>query len=136
MAKTPSIRKPTRAEQEILQVLWKLGPSTVRSIHDRLSVTRGIGYTTVLKTMQLMVEKGILTRQTDRRPHIYETANSREDTERFLVRDLLEGPYQGATARLVMHALSLKPESAETLEEIERLIHQAQSQTPRREETP
>src|SRR5215467_9202459 len=115
-------RKPTDAELEILAVLWDRGPSTVRDVAEALG--RGHAYTTVLKLMQIMTEKRIVTRRESGRLHIYSAAQSRDQTQRHLVRDLLQRAFRGSAAQLVMRALSTSKASPEELAEIRKLIDQ------------
>jgi BlaI family transcriptional regulator, penicillinase repressor len=112
---------PTEAELAILQVLWRRGPSTVREVHEALE-ERGIGYTTVLKQMQVMTEKGLLTRNERFRSHVYEARAARERTQRQLARALLERAFEGSAKNLVLGALNSKPVSAEELREIRRML--------------
>lgn len=113
---------PTDAELEILQLLWENGPSSVRFIHEKLAINKEIGYTTTLKTMQIMNEKAITTRDTSQRKHIY-SANIREDdTKGNLLNDFLKSTFNGSTRNLVMHALGNNSVSEEELEEIKALI--------------
>lgn len=121
MARRPAVR-PTNAELDILRVLWTRGPSTVRQIYDVLSAKRDFAYTTTLKLLQLMTEKGVTVRNEDGRVHVYRAAVAREETQRRLVRDLLERAFGGSSAQLVVQALAAKPASAEELEEIRRLL--------------
>jgi len=114
--------RPTDAELAILQVLWRHGPSTVRQVHERLSGARETGYTTTLKLMQIMAEKGLVTRDESARTHVYKARRSREQTQRQLVSDLLDRAFGGSAAALVMQALSAQPHSAEELREIRRLL--------------
>jgi predicted transcriptional regulator len=121
MARRPATR-PTDAEIDILRVLWARGPSTVRQVHDILSANRDFVYTTTLKLLQLMTEKGVAVREEDGRVHLYRAAVAREETQRHLVRDLLDRDFGGSPTQLVMQALSERPASAEDLEEIRRLL--------------
>ena len=114
--------RPTDAEIEILKVLWRRGPSTVRDVFDSLSETKQTGYTTVLKTMQIMAEKGLVRRDETERAHRYEAAVAEEETQRQMVGDLLRRVFDGSAKRLVMQALSSRAASAEELEEIRRLL--------------
>ena len=119
------IRKPatpTNAELEILHVLWKRGPSTVRDVHDVLLAERDIGYTTVLKTMQLMFEKRLVMRDDSERSHVYEAAVAERSVKRRLVADLLDRAFDGSAAGLMMHALSEKRASKEELAKIRELL--------------
>jgi predicted transcriptional regulator len=113
---------PTPAELELLQLLWQSGPATVRQIHERLAVDKAVGYTTVLKMLQIMTEKGLVRRAEEARAHVYEAAQSEFQAERQIVGDLLDRVFSGAAERLVMHALSDRKASAEELAEIRRLL--------------
>ena len=121
MEKIPDVR-PTGAELEILGVLWQRGPSTVRDVHTILSRTRRTGYTTVLKLMQIMAGKGLVRRNEDQRAHVYETRVPQVQTQRQLVRDLLDRVFDGSATSLVMQALSARKASSEELAEIRRLL--------------
>ena len=118
----PHLPRPTDAELEVLRVLWEVGPATVRSVHDVLSRGRDIGYTTVLKTMQIMADKGLLSRDESSRSHIYEPRLEREHTQRQLMRDLVERAFSGSASGLVMSALTDKPVDPDELAEIRRLL--------------
>jgi BlaI family transcriptional regulator, penicillinase repressor len=114
--------KPTDAELAILQVLWQRGPSTVRQVQDALKTERGTGYTTMLKLMQIMYEKGLLLRDDSERSHVYEAAVSQHKTERRIVGDLLDQVFDGSARQLVLHALSVKKSSRAELDEIRKMI--------------
>lgn len=114
--------KPTDAELAILQVLWQRGPSTVRQVQDALKTERGTGYTTMLKLMQIMYEKGLLLRDDSERSHVYEAAVSQQKTERRIVGDLLDQVFDGSARQLVLHALSVKKSSRAELDEIRKMI--------------
>jgi predicted transcriptional regulator len=116
------IPRPTDAELEILTVLWDLGPSTVRDVHEAISKRRQTQYTTVLKFMQIMAEKGLVRRDVEQRAHVYEAARSREATQRQLAGDLLQRAFGGSAKSLVMGALSARKASREELAEIRRLL--------------
>jgi predicted transcriptional regulator len=113
--------KPTEAELAILRVLWECGPSSVKQVHQALA-TRQTGYTTVLKFMQMMVEKGLLTRDTSTFAHTYQAGVPRERIERTLVADLLDRAFSGSTSRLVLQALAAKKASPEELAEIRKIL--------------
>ena len=118
MPNTDRPPRPTNAELAILRVLWRRGPSTVRQVHDVLSAEKPIGYTTILKFMQIMTEKGLLLRDESRRSHVYRPQVSAEQTQQQLVGDLLERAFEGSAQRLVMQALSAKKVTAEELAQI------------------
>lgn len=105
MSRPPSTL-PTTSELEILRVIWQRGPSTVREVYRTLAADREIGYSTVLKFMQIMTEKGTLLRDESVRPQVYRAAHPRRDTQRFLVRDLVARVFGGSSASLVMQALA------------------------------
>ena len=121
MAKTP-IPRPTDAELAILRVLWERGPSTVREVHEIVGVSRRLQYTTTLKLLQIMTEKGLTEREAEGRSHVYAASQPKEETQRRLVDDLLERAFGGSAATLVMQALAAKPASEAELGEIGRLI--------------
>lgn len=114
--------RPTDAELSILRVLWTSGPSTVRHVHEALSPNKQTGYTTTLKLMQIMVEKGLVLRDSSRRSHVYSAADPQAETERRLVKDLADRAFGGSAAALVMRALRSHRPSAAELDEIRRLI--------------
>ena len=115
-------RKPTDAELAILRVLWARGPSTVRQVHEELSRDRPAAYTTALKLMQIMTEKGLVARDERDRTHVYHPRLSEEQTQRQLVRDLLDRAFGGSSSKLVMQALASKRATPEELGEIRKLI--------------
>jgi len=117
-----SAPRPTDSELEILRVLWRRGPSTVRAVHNEISRTKPAGYTTVLKLMQIMTGKGLVRRDEKERAHVYEARVPQEQTQRQLVGDLLERAFEGSATRLVMQALSAKKASAAELSEIRELL--------------
>lgn len=119
--------RPTQTETVILQVLWERGPSTVREVHQVLNAEREMGYTTVLKLMQIMHEKGLVRRDESQRSHRYQAAASRQRIERQLVTDLLDRAFGGSTRKLVMHALSSRKASAEDLAEIRGLLDELEA---------
>ncbi|QMW02414.1 BlaI/MecI/CopY family transcriptional regulator [Spirosoma foliorum] len=114
--------KPTDSELEILHVLWTNGPSTVRQVHDTLSQSRDLGYTTALKLMQIMYEKGLLSREEDGRSHTYTAAVSEEATQRNLVDRFVETAFRGSASKLVMQILGQHKASREELDEIKNLL--------------
>jgi len=118
----PKPPKPTDAELAILRVLWHRGPSTVRDVWEQLSPQQRTGYTTVLKLMQIMVEKGLLTRDESDRSHVYQAARTEAQTQRQVVGHLLERMFAGSAPKLVMQALAAKRATAAELEEIRSLL--------------
>ena len=111
---------PTEAELEILNILWALGPSTVRDVHT--ASAKQTGYTTVLKQMQVMTEKGLLSRREQYRSHVYETRIAKEQTQRQLARNLVRRAFDGSAKNLVLGALSSQKVTAEDLAEIRRML--------------
>jgi predicted transcriptional regulator len=116
--------RPTDAELAILNVLWERGPSTVREVHDALSQTHDSGYTTILKLMQIMTDKGLVDRDESQRAHIYTSRYGEQRTQRQLLGDLIERAFGGSPAKLVMQALSTTKASAEDLSAIRNLLDQ------------
>jgi BlaI family transcriptional regulator, penicillinase repressor len=121
VAKT-NLPMPTDAELEILTVLWQRGACTVREVHESLSEVREMGYTTVLKLMQIMAEKGLVRRDERQRAHVYEARLAQEQTQRQLVGDLLERAFDGSAMNLVMQALQTTKASAAELSQIRNLL--------------
>jgi predicted transcriptional regulator len=114
--------RPTEAELGILRALWRLGSCSVRDVHRTLNETKPTGYTTVLKTLQIMTEKGLVDRDETVRPQIYRPRYSQEHTQRQLLRDLLQRAFGGSVRTLVMQALATKKSTPEQLEAIEKLL--------------
>ena len=127
MNRTPAPR-PTDAELAILRILWDRGPSTVRQVHEILGRQRQAAYTTALKLLQIMTEKGLVERDERDRTHIYRTRLSEETTQRQLVRDLVDRAFGGSSSKLVMQALATKRASAEELREIRKAIDGARNE--------
>ncbi|HUA63262.1 MAG TPA: BlaI/MecI/CopY family transcriptional regulator [Verrucomicrobiae bacterium] len=121
--------RPTDAELELLTILWDRGPSTVRDIHEAVSKRRRTQYTTVLKFMQIMAEKGLVRRDEQQRAHIYEAAQAREATQRQLAGDLLQRAFGGSAKSLVMGALSARKASRQELAEIRKLLDEYEKGT-------
>jgi predicted transcriptional regulator len=121
MSKKP-LARPTEGELAILQVLWDRGPSTVRDVHEALRESRGTGYTTTLKLLQIMMEKGLVVRDDAKWSHVYQAAQPAAQTQRQLVRDLLDRVFHGSAEQLVLQALSAKRASKEELAEIRRVL--------------
>ena len=122
----PKAQYPSDAELNILDVLWKRGPSTVRQVHDLLHAERNasIGYTTVLKLMQIMAHKGLVERDESQRSHIYRPSDSQQETQGGLVKDLIDRAFSGSSAQLVLRALADRPVSTDELAEIRRFLEE------------
>ena len=116
--------RPTDAELAILRVLWDRGPSTVREVHEALRDRQESGYTTVLKLMQIMTEKGLVDRDASQRAHVYTSRLGEHRTQHQLLRDLVDRAFAGSPAKLVMQALSSGKASAEEMKAIRRLLDQ------------
>ena len=114
--------RPTDAELAILRVLWERGASTVRQVHEALAGTRETGYTTTLKLMQIMTDKGLVKRNETARTHVYSPLAGQEQTERQLVQDLVDRAFGGSAAQLVLRALSADGTTDAELREIRKLI--------------
>jgi predicted transcriptional regulator len=115
-------QKPTASELEILRVLWTRGPSTVREVHDALSEKKALGYTTVLKLLQIMTTKGTVRRDEGQRAHVYEVCQPATETKRQLVGDVLQRVFEGSASELMIHALEGRRTSKKELEELRRLL--------------
>ena len=120
------IRRPTDAELQILRVLWAEGPCTVRQVLEQLPDEKQVGYTTVLKLLQVMAQKGLVERDETSRSHVYRPVHSEERTQRHLVRDLVERAFGGSAEALVLQALSDDEASSEDLLEIRNLLERMQ----------
>jgi BlaI family transcriptional regulator, penicillinase repressor len=116
------VLKPTDSELEILQVLWEKGDATVREVHEDLMQTKDCGYTTTLKLMQIMFEKGLVLRDDSNRTHIYRANVSREKTQKQLMDKMVDALYSGSHTQLVMQALGAHTPSRKELEEIQQLL--------------
>ena len=114
--------KPTESEMEILQVLWEEGDSTVREVHEILSAKKESGYTTTLKLMQIMHDKGLLNRNDEARSHIYSAAVKKESMQKQVVNKMINGMFKGSPAKLIMHALGNHRASKEELAEIKKYL--------------
>lgn len=117
-----TVPKPTESELEVLQVLWNSGPATVRLVNDRLNEKKNVGYTTTLKIMQLMVEKGLLKRDEHQRSHLYSAAAKEKDTQRLLLDRFLETAFGGSAMKLVMQALGNHKTTKEEISRIRELL--------------
>ena len=126
MSRTPP-PKPTDAELALLRVLWEHGPSTVREIHEALRREKATGYTTTLKILQRMTEKGLVRRDESKRSHVYDAVLHAEETQRRLVRDLVRLAFGGSREKLVVQALSDQKASPEELAEIRRVLDELEA---------
>jgi BlaI family transcriptional regulator, penicillinase repressor len=127
-----SLPRPTGAELALLRVLWARGPSTVREIHDSVSDEKETGYTTTLRILQNMAEKGLVARDESRRSHVYRAVDQAEQTQRQLVRDLLRRAFGNSPGKLVVQALSEETVSADDLAEIRRLLDELEARQSRK----
>ncbi|NUM54411.1 MAG: BlaI/MecI/CopY family transcriptional regulator [Candidatus Hydrogenedentes bacterium] len=123
MARRPT-QGPTAAELEILHVLWQRGPSTVRDVYEALNQVRRTGYTTALKLLQIMTDKGLVRRDESRRSHVYEPAIPRDTVRKSQLSALIDQLFDGSCSQLVLHALRAKSISREEVDAIERLLDQ------------
>jgi len=123
--------RPSEGELEILKVLWNCGECTVQQVHEVIAAKRETGYTTVLKLMQIMLSKRLVTRDDSRRQHVYRAAMPEADTKRHLVGDLLERAFSGSAHNLILHALSAKKASRKELQQIRDLIDSMEEGTRR-----
>ena len=119
VASTP---KPTKSELAILRVLWERGPLSVRDVQNVLSAAKPTGYTTVLKLMQIMADKGLVDRDDSVRPQLYRPRHKQAQTQKHLLRDFIDRAYGGSVKALVMHALSSKKPSQKDIQELEALL--------------
>ena len=121
-------KRPTEAELQVLAILWSNGPQTVRFINDQISKINDVGYTTTLKIMQIMTEKGLLTRDTSNRTHVYQAAVGEEIIKKNLLTSLVESAFEGSTSSLVLHALGHKKTSPEELAAIKAYIQKLENE--------
>jgi BlaI family transcriptional regulator, penicillinase repressor len=129
MARPPATQ-PTEVELQILRLLWELGPSGVRQIHTRLEAEKGTNYSTTVKMLAVMLEKGLVTRDEAARPHVYRAAVTQERARKKMLHELIEKLYDGSASSLVMHALSSKKASPDELNEIRRLLDELERKQP------
>jgi BlaI family transcriptional regulator, penicillinase repressor len=120
--------KPTESELEILGVLWERGLASVREVHEELARTKDVGYTTTLKLMQIMHEKGLVKRDDSVKTHIYQALVSREKTQKHLLGRMINGLFGGSPTQLVIQALGNYKASAEEIEEIQQLLNNLKKQ--------
>ena len=123
-------QKPTVSELEILRILWARGPCTVREVHEALARKKQIGYTTVLKLMQIMTEKGSVRRIEKQRAQVYEANQAAEKTKRQLAGDVLQRVFDGSASQLMMHALAGRKGTKEEIEELRRLLDEYERKLP------
>jgi BlaI family transcriptional regulator, penicillinase repressor len=123
--------RPTPAELEILRVLWQHGPRTVREVQKQLDQERPTGYTTVLKLLQIMTDKGLVRRDESARAHVYAATAPEETTQKQLVRDLVDRAFGGSASQLVLHALSTRKSTRLELSRIRELLDRLEGRTPR-----
>src|SRR6188768_4468273 len=119
--------KPTESELEILQVLWRNNIATVREVHEELSKTKDVGYTTTLKLMQIMNEKGLVKRDESTRTHVYQAAVSKEKTQKHLLGKMIDSLFGGSSSQLVIQALGESKATPEELEKIQEMIDNLKS---------
>lgn len=122
MARKPPERKPTEAELAILGVIWERKAATVREVFQQLGQTQDTGYTTVLKLMQIMTDKGLLERDSSVRPQVYRATRPQQQTQRFLLKDLLDRAFSGSPGNLVLQALSMRKSTPQELNEIREML--------------
>ena len=120
--------KPTESELEILQVLWKKGLATVREVHEELAALKDAGYTTTLKLMQIMNEKGLVKRDDSMRTHVYQAAVSKEKTQKHLLEKMIDSLFGGSSTQLVLQALGEHKSNPEELEKIQALLDNLKKQ--------
>lgn len=125
-----TLKTPTASELAILRVLWERGPSTVKDVHEALSTGKPVGYTTVLKLLQIMTVKGTVSRNERDRAHVYEACQPAERTKRQLAGEMLQKVFGGSASELVLHALSGRKASHEEIEEIRRLLDEYERKLP------
>lgn len=122
-----AMSKPTESELEILTLLWELKEASVRQIHERLAETKDTGYTTTLKTMQIMHAKGMVTRDEENRSHIYKPATNQQDTQNSLLKNLMSTAFGGSSKKLVMQALGQDNPSKDEIDEIRAFLDQLEN---------
>jgi BlaI family penicillinase repressor len=125
----PAHRRPTESECNILAAIWDRGSATVREVFDDLSTRQDVGYTTVLKFMQIMTEKGLLDRDTSVRPQIFRASRAKRDVQRDMVGDLLDRAFGGSTESLVLRALSARPSSPEEIAAIRNFLDELEGES-------
>ena len=128
----PELPRPSDFELAILRVLWRLESATVRQVYEALQTERELGYTTVLKTMQIMADKGLVLRDESAKSHVYRAAQAEQKTQGGLVRDLLDRAFGGSALQLMAHALNAKKPDASELDAIQALLDQARAKRGRK----
>ena len=128
MPREPS-QQPTEVELQILRILWELGRAPVREIHARLEAAKGTNYSTTVKMLAVMLEKGLVRRDESARPHVYTAALSQKKAQKRMLGDLIDKVYDGSAQALVLHALSSKKASAEELQEIRQILDQLEDKS-------
>jgi len=129
LAMSPHRKLPTEGELEILRVLWTQGPSTVREVHQELAKVRKMGYTTVLKLMQIMTEKGTIDRDASVRPQVFQPAQPKTQMQRQMVRNLVDKVFNGSPGSLVLQALNAKKATKEEREKIRELLDRLEEES-------
>ena len=124
----PASAQPTAVEMQILRILWELGPSPVRDIHRRLEAAKGTNYSTTVKMLAVMLQKGLLKRDEEAQPHVYRPALTRAKTGKRMLDDLIEKVYDGSTMSLVLQALASGKATKEELDEVRRVLDQMEGQ--------
>jgi BlaI family transcriptional regulator, penicillinase repressor len=123
----PASAQPTEVEMQILRILWELGPSPVREIHKRLEADKGTNYSTTVKMLAVMLQKGLVKRDEDAQPHVYRPAHTRAKTGKRMLDDLIDKVYDGSAMALVLQALSSGKATKEELDSIRRILDQMES---------
>src|SRR5436190_24385674 len=126
----PASTRPTEVELQILRILWELGPSPVREIHKRLEAAKGTNYSTTVKMLAVMLEKGLVKRDELAQPHVYRAGMSRKNAGQRMLSELIEKVYEGSAMSLVLQALSSSQASKEELDEVRRLLDEMEGQQP------
>ena len=125
----PASTQPTEVELQILRILWRDGPSIARHVHDCLLTTKETSYSTTVKMLSVMLEKGLLKRDDDVRPQVYRPAATQQKTQRRILRDVLDKVYDGSVRSLMLHVLSAKKASPEELDEVRRLLDELEEKS-------
>jgi predicted transcriptional regulator len=126
----PSSAQPTEVEMQMLRILWELGPSPVREIHKRLEAAKGTNYSTTVKMLAVMLQKGLVKRDENAQPHVYRPALTRAKTGKRLLDDLIEKVYEGSAMSLVLQAMSSGKATKEELDQVRRMLDQMEGKSP------